>query len=135
MKNNDEELRRLQQRSYEAMIRARELENTLKLMQKSQAPAPTPTPTRRPVGRLASPLEWYSSDARKSEKIFLAWRAGGTREPLCEICVRQTLGETFLNDVLVRGISESKSVGWVSVAGGEQDIRCAICSRRVVSKG
>src|SRR5207244_262073 len=83
MPNNEEE--RLRQRLYNSTIRNREMENVLKMAQKSQASAPAPSRPqgRPPVGRTASPVEWYTSE-RRNEKIFLVWQS---HEHVCEVCV------------------------------------------------
>src|SRR5947209_17331098 len=95
------------------------------LLKKSPSSAPTVTPVRRPVGRTASPVEWYTSE-RRNEKIFLVWQS---KEYVCGICVQQIWGEPFLNAVLMRGGASGtdfgRNVGWVSRVN-EQDARCAV---------
>ncbi len=129
MKNNDKELERLQQRSYEAMIRNRELTNTLRLVQKSQASdrRPAGRTTRRPAPQHPDAPRYFSS----SDTGLLLW---STREFTCLDCGRVIWGVAFVDTVLQRGgangADAGKNIGWLSRAD-RPDTRCDVCGRKI----
>ncbi len=130
MKNHEEELHRLQQRSYQAMINERELTNTLKLMKKSQAPTPSRPqgrPTRRPAPQQTIPPKYFSS----SDTGLLVWQ---TKEFACLDCGRVIWGMDFVDTILQRGgangADSGKNIGWLSRAD-RPDTRCDVCGRKI----
>jgi hypothetical protein len=140
MEKPQDELTRLSNKLYNAVIREREMGHTLKLVQNAQAQTPTsqpapakpttqpvqpkppaqPAPQKPPTQQ--QPVRHFSS---QSTAIF-HWQTG---QYSCLQCARVTLGVRIVDETLQQGKALSDR-NWLSRVDNAST-RCDICSRKI----
>ncbi len=149
--NQEIEFERLEQRSYAAIIRTREMENTLKLVQRAQTPAHKPAPTK-PVAQPVKPVQQpaqpktpqqpappqrptapiYSTSLSTASMAIFNWQDNGWSNGgsyACVACARVVVGMHAIDETLGQGRYQAGQT-WLSRVDRCEE-RCSICQRRI----